>query len=55
MGDLSKGFRNVFKGTASLEDIRDQIRSKLNKKKPQQFPYGEIGTDIGDLVDDEIK
>src|SRR6202453_1230806 len=55
MGDLSKGFRKVFKGTASLEDIRDQIRSKLNKKKPQQFPYGEIGTDIGDLVDEIMR
>ena len=33
----------------SLENARDRVRRLLNQSNPQAFPYGRIGTDIGDL------
>jgi hypothetical protein len=50
LGVLSSGLKDVLAGTTSLENIRDNIRSKLHKKKPDMFPYGQSGTSIGELA-----
>ena len=50
LGAFSDGLNDVLGGNTSLENIRDDIRSKLNKKNPDMFPYGQIGTNIGDLA-----
>jgi hypothetical protein len=55
IGTLSQGFRNVQLGVSSLEDVRDDVRARLHNKKPNTYPYGQIGTDISDLAEDIVK
>ena len=47
---LSDAFKDFQKETTDFETIRDKIRSELHHDKPERFPYGQIGTDIGELI-----
>ncbi|KAH7906053.1 hypothetical protein BJ138DRAFT_1016810 [Hygrophoropsis aurantiaca] len=47
---LIKGFQHVYNGTSSLENVRDDVRSKLNSFNKTGFPYGPVGTSVSELV-----
>jgi hypothetical protein len=47
---LSDAFKDLQKEKSDFETIRDKIRSELHHNKPEHFPYGQVGTDIGELI-----
>ena len=47
---LSDGFKDLQKEKSDFETIRDKIRSELHHHNPEHFPYGQVGTDIGELI-----
>ena len=47
---LSDAFKDLQKEKTDFETIRDKIRSDLHHYKSEHFPYGQVGTDIGELI-----
>ena len=47
---LTNGFRDFRAGRIPFESVRDNIRHQVHQASPEHFPYGQNGTDIGDLV-----
>jgi hypothetical protein len=37
-------------GKTAFEFVRNNIRHQIHQENPEHFPYGQIGTDIGELV-----
>jgi hypothetical protein len=50
MATLSNGYASVLKGKSNLEAVRDRVRKKLHMSDQNMFPYGHLGTNIGDLA-----
>ncbi len=47
---LVEGFKMTFKGTLSLENVRDMIRTQLHDHDPVRFPMGQVGTSVNHLA-----
>lgn len=50
MNLLASGFHRATEGRCSLEAARNKVRHILNQRSPDMFPYGQRGTNIGDLT-----
>lgn len=46
---LTSDFKKVINSDFPLQDVRDRLRVTLNQNSSQKFPYGKVGTDIGEL------
>ncbi|KAF9521759.1 hypothetical protein CPB83DRAFT_921983, partial [Crepidotus variabilis] len=50
LADLAVQFDYKNQGLCSINEARNEIRRGLHSQKPNIFPLGKIGTDIGDLL-----
>jgi len=51
MDALILNFKRLYENKIPFEKARDNIRQLLHNKNPTMFPYGRIGTDICDLIE----
>ena len=47
---LATGFHHAKMNQGSLESARNKIRHLLHQRMPGLFPYGQVGTAVGDLA-----
>ena len=48
--NLVNGFKDIQSGRTSFELVRNNIRHQIHCENSEHFPYGQNGTDIGDLI-----
>ncbi|KAJ6549428.1 hypothetical protein DFH09DRAFT_1502328 [Mycena vulgaris] len=51
MKELSAGFLQSTTQSTSLENVRDQVRIRLNRFSPENFPYGTRGLSTDNLAE----
>lgn len=55
MNVLSSGFNRADNRQDTLESARDKIRHLLHQRKPDTFPYGQVGTQISELTEQLLR
>ncbi|KDR67899.1 hypothetical protein GALMADRAFT_79067 [Galerina marginata CBS 339.88] len=55
MKNLASGFKQVFEGSKSLEDVRNNLRQTLNNISSEKFPMGKNNASVAELAFELLK
>ena len=55
MNVLASGFHRSGENGGTLESARNKVRHLLHQRNPTQFPYGQAGTPVSEMVEDLLR